>query len=144
MRWVILGLALLGAVLAGGIGAKWLGDAENDAEAIRKIEEYSKANAGKNAVLDQSIAKLNNILRAAYLLVAGCLVAIGIAVALQLKRVQPVVAGSVWIACAIVPAIFEPKSLVFSFFLIIAGGLLLMKRSTRLVLPLSKGALEGV
>ena len=131
MRWVILGLALLGALLAGGIGAKWLGDADDNAATIKKLQEYQQGlqSKGSNtAALDKQMSGLNNVIRAAYLLVIGCLASIGAAVAVGMNKIKPMVAGSIWLGSALIPAFFEPKSLVFSFLLIIAGGLMLLRK----------------
>jgi len=131
MRWIILAMVILGVILAGGIGVKWLGDADNNAEAIRKLQEYQKglqSSGSSSAALDKQMNGLNNVIRSAYLLVIGCLVAIGVAVAVGLNKIKPKVAAFTWIGCAVIPAVFEPKSLVFSFLLIIAGGLMLLQK----------------
>ncbi len=135
MRWVILGLALLGALLAGGIGAKWLGDADDNAATIKKLQEYQQGLQSKGtstAALDKQMSGLNNVIRSGYLLVIGCLASIGAAVAVGMNKIKSMVAGSIWLASALIPAFFEPKSLVFSFLLIIAGGLILLRKPVAL------------
>jgi hypothetical protein len=134
MRIVIVVLGILGAFGAGFIGGKWLSDASANAETIQKLEEYEKSLAatGNKAASDKvstQMAGLKGVIRSAYLLVGGCIAGLAGCVLFLLNKVKPQVAGIILLASALVPAIFEPKSLIFTFCLIIAGGLCLLRKS---------------
>ena len=135
MRILIVVLGILGALGAGFIGAKWLSDANANADTIKKLEEYEKslAASGNKAASDKvsiQMAGLHGVIRSAYLLVISCIAGLAGCVLFQFNMVKPQVAGIILVASAVVPALFEPKSLIFTFCLIIAGGLCLMRKSS--------------
>ncbi|MFO0815284.1 MAG: hypothetical protein U0796_18880 [Gemmatales bacterium] len=135
MRIVIVILGILGALGAGGIGAKWLSDSNTHADTIKQLEEYEKnlkasGNQTASNKLSTQMATLNSIVRSAYFLVAGCVGGLIAITLLFLNKIKPQVAGAVLIASAVIPALFEPKSLIFSFFMIVAGGLCFLRRTS--------------
>lgn len=143
MRGAILGLAIFGALAGGFLGMRWLGDADKVREAAKLVEDLGLSD---NPEVKASLAKASSLVTAAYLLIVGALVAVPAAVVGLKKPEYTKVAGAVLIACAAVPAIFAMKSLVFTFFLVIAGGLCLkraagpMTKVSRYPQPLSSAA----
>jgi hypothetical protein len=105
MRIAAFILAILGGLAAAALGMTWLSDA---AELEGQIELAQAAGVS-----------LDGIVTAGYLLILALALGIGGGV-LALMRKGKVAAGLL-IGAAVAPAIFEPKSLVFSFLLIVAG-----------------------
>lgn len=109
MRIAAFILAILGGLAAAALGMTWLDDAAELQDQI--------------AVAEAAGVSVGSIVTAGWLLV----VALGLGIAggvLALLR-KGRIAAPVLILAAVAPAVFEPKSLVFSFLLIIAGVLAL-------------------
>ncbi len=112
---IILGLAIMGALFGGGLGAKWISDASKYKEELKLVTELG--------IAPEAVAQVNSYTRAGYLLILAALVAVPTAgVNLKLTGREKL-CGAILIGCSLVPALFAAKSLVFTFFLIIAGGM---------------------
>jgi hypothetical protein len=117
MKIAALVLGILGAIATAGLGSKWVSD-YNDNKAL--IDSLSKVSASIGGGDNPALAELNRTKNAGYLMIVFGIAALG-AAALVFK--QSKAAGGVLVAAAVIPALLAPKSLVFSFFLIIAGVL---------------------
>ena len=113
MRIAVMILCAIGALSSGFLGLKWVSDA-NKANELLKVAE-------RLGVAKDEIAKLKSVKTAGYLLMLSAVGAIGAAVAVHLRKEK--VAGGVLLAAALIPALFAAKSLVFTIFLLVAGGL---------------------
>ena len=122
MKIAALVLGLIGAILVAGLGAKWVSDFDKNKETIAQLEKFSGALGGAG---HQAMAQLESTRRAGYAMIPLGLLALAASV-LVLKRSKP--AGAVMIAAAVIPAVFAPSTLIFSFFLIIAGVLALLAK----------------
>jgi hypothetical protein len=108
MRILGLILGILGGLAAGFLGMKWMGDAESlktSIEAARKL--------GAN------MADLDKVATASHVLI-GSMVA-GIVGGILAMMGKGKIAALLMLAGAIVPAIWVPKSLVFTFLLVLGG-----------------------
>lgn len=108
MRILGLILGILGGLAAGFLGMKWMGDADSlkaSIEAARKM--------GAN------MAELDKVATASHMLI-GAMVA-GIVGGILAMMGKGKIAALLMLAGAIVPAIWVPKSLIFTFLLIIGG-----------------------
>lgn len=108
MRILGLILGILGGLAAGFLGMKWMGDANSlkaSIEAARKL--------GAN------MAELDKMATASYMLI-GAMVA-GIVGGILAMMGKGKIAALLMLAGAIVPAIWAPKSLIFTFLLVIGG-----------------------
>ncbi len=115
MKIAALIVGLIGALLTAGLGSKWVSDYNDNQKLIASL-------SGVDASLDKEISRTRN---AGYLMIVFGIAALG-AAALVFK--QSKISGGVMLAAAIVPALLAPKSLVFTFFLVIAGLLALLAR----------------
>ena len=113
MRVAVLVLAVVGGLAAGFLGLRWVSDA-GEARALLKTMEVL-------GVAKEALAEVRAHETAGYLLIVSMLAAFGAAVASW--RGMNKVAGGVLIGAALVPAVFAAKSLVFTIFLLVAGGL---------------------
>ena len=104
MRIVVFILAILGGLAAAALGAVWLADAA----AVEQLQLGEEAGVA-----------LEGIVTAGYLLLLALALAIAGGVLALLRKGK--FAAGVLISAAVAPAIFEPKSLVFSFLLVVAG-----------------------
>lgn len=109
MRIASFILAILGGLAAAALGMTWLSDA-----ADLQNDPQLAAAAGDS---------LGGIVTAGYLLMVALGLGIAGGVLALLRRGR--IAAAVLVVSAIAPAVFEPKSLVFSFLLIVAGLLAL-------------------
>ncbi|MBL4686650.1 MAG: hypothetical protein JKY37_18785 [Nannocystaceae bacterium] len=109
MRIAAFILAILGGLAAAALGMTWLSD----------LAEYE----GQAELIEQAGISVSSLRTAAYLLLAGLVFGTaGGVLALQRKGK---IAAAVLVATAVAPAVFEPKALVFTFLLLIAGLLAL-------------------
>jgi hypothetical protein len=108
MRILGLILGILGGLLAGRFGWKWLDDA-NHAKAIM--------DAARN--LNVSTAQLDKAVTAAYMLIGS--MGAGILGGILAMMGKGKIAALLMLAGVIVPAIWAPQSLVFTFLLLIGG-----------------------
>lgn len=108
MRILGLILGILGGLIAGFLGMKWMGDADSlkaSIEAARKL--------GAN------MADLDKMVTASYILI-GAMVA-GIVGGILAMMGKGKIAALLMLAGAILPAIWAPKSLVFTCILLLGG-----------------------
>lgn len=105
MRIVAFILSVLGGLLTAALGITWLSDAAELQDQI--------------ALAEAAGISIDSMITAAYLLIAAFFLGITGGI-LALKR-KGKIAAPILIAAAVMPALYEPKSLVFSFLLIIAG-----------------------
>ena len=109
MRIAAFILAILGGLAAAALGMTWLSD----------LAEYSE----QLELAEQAGFSVTSLRISSYLLLTGLLTGIaGGVLALQRKGK---VAAAVLIASAAAPAALEPKALVFTFLLLVAGLLAL-------------------
>lgn len=109
MRIAAFILAILGGLAAAALGMTWLSD----------LAEYGE----QLELAEQAGISVTSLRISAYLLLTGLLTGIaGGVLALQRKGK---IAAAVLIASATAPALLEPKALVFTFLLLIAGFLAL-------------------
>lgn len=110
MKIATMILGILGGVAAAGLGFKWMSDINANAAILQMAE----AMAGNSA----EVSQFKSLQTAAYLLIGfGVL---SIIAAIMVGKLKKISAGILVIA-AVVPAIFAPQSLIFTFLLIIAG-----------------------
>lgn len=109
MRIAAFILGILGGLCAAALGITWLSDAAELQDQIAAAEA-----AG---------VSVDSLITAGYLLVAALFLGVAGGVLALMRKGK--IAAPVLIASAVLPAIFEPQSLVFSFLLIIAGLLAL-------------------
>ncbi len=140
MRIAVTILALLGSLCAAFLGMTWLSDSSSKAGEIRQMEqlasELEQGSAGavfgadSLATLQANLAKIRNARRAGWLLLLGAAASgiCGVLVLLKKLAVRP--AAITMIASSILPALFVPVSLAFSFFLLVAGGLGFLVKDT--------------
>jgi hypothetical protein len=117
MKIAALIVGLMGALMTLGLGSKWVSDYDKNKDLIESLQKLSSAAGGEAS---SAMSELNRTKNAGYLMVVLGIVA-AVAAGLVFKIGKP--SGAVMIAAAVIPAALAPKSLVFSFFLIIAGVL---------------------
>jgi hypothetical protein len=105
MRFAAFIFAIVGGLAAAALGMTWLADA-----AILD---------GQHELAEAAGVSLDGIITAGYLLIAALALGIGGGILALMRKGK--IAAAVLIGAAVAPAIFEPKSLVFSFLLIVAG-----------------------
>ena len=115
MRIVGLILGVLGGLAAGALGIKWLSDAHQMRELI-----------GAARQLGLDTGELDKLVMAAYVLIASMV--IGIIGGVLAFKGKGRIAGSIMLVGALLPVVFAPKALAFTFLLLIAGGLSLMAK----------------
>jgi hypothetical protein len=108
MRILGLILGILGGLLAGCLGWKWLDDA-NHVKAMMDVARSAGAN----------MAELDKTVMAGRMLIGS--MAAGIVGGILAMMGKGKIAALLMLAGAIVPAIWAPKSLIFTFLLIIGG-----------------------
>ncbi|HEV2841101.1 MAG TPA: hypothetical protein VGW39_07250 [Chthoniobacterales bacterium] len=108
MRILGLILGILGGLIAGFLGMKWMGDADSlktSIEAARKL--------GAN------MAELDKMVTASYMLIGAMLAGIVGGILAMMGRGK--IAALLMLAGALLPAIWVPKSLVFTCILLLGG-----------------------
>lgn len=128
MKMLVVILGLLGVAAAGGLGMKWISDADSNAETFRKLENYEKnlkagGTSQASTKLKEKLDELNDLIRAAYVLVFGAIAGLVVIVMMLMAKIDPRIAGGVMILFPVVAGAFAPRSLVFSAIMILAGGL---------------------
>jgi hypothetical protein len=113
MRYVVLALGVLGALLAAALGIKWIGDYNAVKGAMDEV-----AQAGGD------LTELTSLVRAAYVLLAAAL--LGVAGGVLALRGQGRPAAGLMLVGPVLAAILAPSSLVGSFLLVVAGGMALL------------------
>jgi len=115
MRKAALVLGILGGIAAGILGMKWLGDASD----LRELIDLARSAGADTAEIDR-------LVMAAYALI-GAMV-LGIVGGVLALKGQGKIAGGLMLLGVIVPAVLAPKSLVFTFILLIGGLVSLMAK----------------
>lgn len=105
------------------IGIKWISDYNELKKGIVAAEELAKK-TGKD--MSSEFAEVKKMRIASFLLLI--LGITGIASGFLMGKLGSKVAGIIMIASAAIPAIFEPKALIFTFLLIIGGILALIMK----------------
>lgn len=108
MRILGLILGILGGLIAGFLGMKWMGDADSlqaSIEAARKL--------GAN------MSDLDKMVTASYMLISAMVA--GIVGGILAMMGKGKIAALLMLAGAILPAIWAPKSLVFTCILLLGG-----------------------
>jgi hypothetical protein len=126
MRIAILALAALGILTSGFLGMKWVSDSSKVEQAAKLAQDLG---VGEDPAVKAEVAKAKSAVTAGYLLMVGALGAIAASVMMIRMPAKSKVCGAALIACALIPALFAAKSLVFTFFLIVAGGLCLARKT---------------
>lgn len=108
MRMLGLILGILGGVLAGFLGMKWLGDADS-----MKGQIAIARSAGVN------MADLDKMVTAAYMLIGA--MGAGIVGGILAMMGKGKIAALLMLAGAILPAIWVPKALIFTCILLLGG-----------------------
>ncbi|MBB5517349.1 hypothetical protein [Amphiplicatus metriothermophilus] len=115
MKIAIVILAVLGAIAAGFLGVKWLGDLS----ALGNMSELQRmAVRSAAAAQGQSLDKMG---AAAFLLILAFLA--GLAGAFFTLKNRLPLAGGLLVGAGLVPVLIQPQAVVFTFLLIAAGGL---------------------
>jgi len=115
MRIVGLILGILGGLAAGALGIKWLSDAHQMRELIGAAREFGV-----------DTGELDKLIIAAYILLAAMVLGI-IGGVLAFKGKGKIAAGLMLVG-ALLPVVFAPKALVFTFLLLVGGALSLLAR----------------
>ena len=108
MRIAGLILGILGGLIAGFLGMKWMGDADS----LKGQIELARR-AGVN------MAELDKMATASYLLIGAMLA--GIVGGILAMMGKGKIAALLMLAGAILPAIWAPKSLIFTCLLMLGG-----------------------
>ena len=124
MKIAALILGILGSLAAAGLGASWLTQYKENYPGVSKILAELKEGGADMSELDAKMAELENAKNAGYLLFGGSALSFIASLAVFSNKLRKF-SGGVMLAVALVPAALAPKSLVFTFFLIIAGALAL-------------------
>lgn len=115
MRTTASILGILGSVFGAMLGIVWIGDANEHADQLEAARQ-----------LGANTAELDAHLTAGYLLLVGLVLGItGGVFGFKGKKMQA--AGLMGLA-AVLPAIWAPKTLAFTFFLVIGAGLMLASK----------------
>ena len=124
MKVAALILGLLGSLAAVGLGSKWVTDYNKYESTIASMQELSEQMG--SGVLADSLGEVKKLKNAGYALVGlGILAFLASVLVFKLGKLSGII---MW-ATAIVPAIFVPKSLVFTSLLLVAGLLALLAKS---------------
>jgi hypothetical protein len=115
MRIAVIILTIIGALASIGLGVKWRSDYV-DYKAV--ISEASDTAADYNIDISSEMKEVEKTNSCAYALIACGIVAfISMLFMGKLKKIT----GIILILAAIIPAIFSPISLIFTFFLALGG-----------------------
>lgn len=131
MKIAALILGILGSLSTLYLGAKWVGDYGTHQAKLESLEVFAGQLGSEkvSGVLSEGMNKLKNLRLVGYWMIAFG--ALSLAASFLLWKFGKI-AGLIMLAAPIVPALFMPKTLIFTFFLFIAGGLtLLSARSQR-------------
>ncbi|HJQ25109.1 MAG TPA: hypothetical protein VKA60_14420 [Blastocatellia bacterium] len=115
MRIVGLILGVLGGLAAGALGIKWLSDAHQMRELIGAARE-----------LGVDTGELDKLVMAAYVLIAAMVM--GIAGGVLAFKGRGRYAAGLMLVGALLPVVFAPKALAFTFLLLVGGCLSFMAK----------------
>jgi len=115
MRIVGLILGILGGLAAGALGMKWLSDAHQMRELIGAAREFGV-----------DTGELDKLIIAAYILLAAMVMGI-IGGVLAFKGKGKIAAGLMLVG-ALLPVVFAPKALVFTFLLLVGGAMSMLAK----------------
>lgn len=123
MKIAVIILAVLGALAAGFLGMKWMGDLA----ALGNMSEFERMAAKSMAAAQgQSLDKMQ---AAAFILVLGALA--GFAGAFFALKNRFALAGGLLLGAGVFPVLFQPQAVVFTSLLIIGGALAFFKHSKK-------------
>jgi hypothetical protein len=108
MRIAGLILGILGGLAAGLLGMKWLSDANQ----LKELTDFVRQTGGDTSDIDKLVT-------AAYVLI-GAMV-LGIVGGVLAFMGKGKIAAVLMLVAGILPAVFEPKALVFTFILLIGA-----------------------
>ncbi len=113
MRTAVIILVIIGTIASIGLGIKWLSDFDTYNTEIAAIEGLKS-----DPDVAQALKDMEKVRNCAYaLIVCGIIALVSVFLMGKIGKIAAVII----LACAIVPAIFSPASLTFTFFFIIAG-----------------------
>lgn len=113
MRIAVIILVIIGTLASIGLGVKWISDFDTYKTEISAVEDLKS-----DPDVAQALKDMEKVRNCAYALIVCGVIAL--ASAFLISKIGKI-AAVIIMACAIVPAIFSPISLVFTFFFIIAG-----------------------
>jgi len=115
IKILVIVLSLLGIAACAFLGLNWLGDYNKSRDVIDAL-----------AAAGTDVAEVKNLGRSAYALLLGSVVSLAAIFMVLKTKGKP--AAAILLLAGIVPAVFAPKALVFSFLLVLAGGLAFLVR----------------
>lgn len=119
MKIAVLILGLLGSIAFLTVGAIWLSDYNAHKDEIAGMKQ-TMTQLGASGAIDEQLKELQTHVRAAYsMLVLGGLSFLASILVFKVSKLS----GAILILSVLIPAILLPKTLLFSFFLLIAGAL---------------------
>src|SRR5262245_10954423 len=119
MKIAVLILGILGSFAVLALGGIWLSDYQQHRQAIADLQQTA-ASWGGAQVISEQMNELERTVRAAYaMLILGALSLAASFLVFKFSKVSAVVL----LMAVIVPAILVPKTLIFSFLLLIAAML---------------------
>ena len=130
MKIAALILGLLGSLAAIGLGVKLNADYDKYADTIGQLSQLT-AQLGQNPNVNDSLKELREIHIVSYALMGlGLLSLIASTIVFKTPKASGAImlATAIILATAIMFAIFNPKTLIFSFLLVIAGLLALLSK----------------
>lgn len=116
MKVAVLVLAILGALASLALGAKWIGDYNDNQQMIEQMQALASQSEQGRAAL----AELSSVRTAGYLLIVMGLASFA---GLAILGKRPQVAAGIFGLAVVLPAIFTMKTLLATFFLLIAAVL---------------------
>lgn len=119
MKIAVLILGLLGSIAFLTVGAIWLSDYNAHKDEIAGMKQ-TMTQLGASGAIDEQLKELQTHVRAAYsMLVLGGLSFLASILVFKVSKLS----GAILILSVLIPAILLPKTLLFSFILLIAGAL---------------------
>jgi len=117
MKKAVIILVILGTLASLGLGIKWLSD-YNDYKSELATATSIAQGAGQSQELTDALKEVEQTKNCAYALIACGIIAL--VTVFLLGKLKKIGAGIILVT-GIVPAIFSPMSLVFTFLLVLAG-----------------------
>ena len=113
MRIAVIILVIVGTLASIGLGIKWLSDFNTYKTEISAVEDLKS-----DPDVAQALKDMEKLRTCSYaLIVCGILALVSVFLMGKIGKI----AAAIILASAIIPAIFSPISLAFTFFFVIAG-----------------------
>lgn len=113
MRIAVIILVIIGTIASIGLGIKWISDFDTYKTEIAAVEDLKS-----DPDVAQALEDMEKLKTCAYALIAcGIIALVSVFLIGKIGKISAVII----LASAIVPAIFEPVTLAFTFFFVIAG-----------------------